>query len=89
MLSAISSCLLLQFPVTLTPEVQSAIQKLLLVIPQFQFPDRVIDMPVVFVCVTEGVVGESPLCVSIRSSSFSFDRYSHSLFIHVCCVAQD
>ena len=28
------------------------------------------------------------MCVSIRSSSFSFDRYSHSLFIHVCCVAQ-
>ena len=28
------------------------------------------------------------MCVSIRSSSFSFDRCSHSLFIHVCCVAQ-
>ena len=26
------------------------------------------------VCVTQGVVGESPLCLSIRSSSFSFDR---------------
>ena len=38
------------------------------------------------VCVAESVVGESPsLCVS----SFSFDRYSHSLFIQVfCCVGQ-
>ena len=77
MLSAI-----LQFPVTLTPEVQNAIHQLLLVSPQIQFFDRG-RHACCEVCVTEGVVGESPLCVSIRSSSFSLDRYSHSLFIHV------
>ena len=29
------------------------------------------------------VVGESALCVRIRSCSFSFDKHSHSLFIDV------
>ena len=34
--------------------------------------------------VSVSVVGRSPLCLSIRSSSFSFDRESHSLMIHGC-----
>ena len=37
------------FSDTLTPEVQSAIQKLLSVAPQIQFLDRVVDVPVVIV----------------------------------------
>ena len=69
-----SLLLTIQFSDTLTPEVQNAIHQLLLVVLQIQFPDRVVEVPVVIVCVTEGVVGESSLCVSIRSSSFSFDR---------------
>ena len=89
-LSAIPSCfcvfvildgnsllLTIQFPDTLTPEVQNAIHQPLSVLPQIQFPDRVVDVRVVivmcctrvltdaYVCVAEGVVGESPLCLII------------------------
>ena len=35
------------------------------------------------------VVGRSLLCLSSRSSFFSFDRLSHSLMIHGCTLAQD
>ena len=36
------------------------------------------------------VVGRSPLCLSIRSSSFLFDRCCHSFYIqvHICHLAQ-
>ena len=46
-----------------------------------------ISLYVKFVSVS--VVGRSSLCLSIRSSSFSFDRLSHSLMILGCTLAQD
>ena len=57
-----SLLLTIQFSDTLTPEVQNTIQKLLFVIPQIRFPDRVVDVPVVIVMCCTRVLTE--MCMS-------------------------
>ena len=62
-----SLLLTIQFPDTLTPEVQQCL---------WSASPKCISM--------KFVVGGSPLCAGIRSSSFSLDKCCHGLFFHTC-----
>ena len=53
--------------------------ELLSITPQIQFFDPVVDVPVVKSVLQKVSVGESPLCLSVHSSSVSFHRCCHCL----------